>query len=72
MSNEEKDAIQRRDEALEIARRFAGFPQAHKKAWVIDQMCRILLGDEYEAFVKDARDGEDGPETYDWDEGIAP
>ena len=32
------------------------------------------LGDskEYRALVADARSGEDGPETYDWDEGIAP
>jgi len=28
--------------------------------------------DEYRKLVEDARAGEDGPETYDWDEGIAP
>lgn len=27
---------------------------------------------EYLDWVKDAKDGEDGPETYDWDIGIAP
>ena len=28
--------------------------------------------DAYLAFVADVRAGEDGPETYKWDEGIAP
>jgi len=28
--------------------------------------------DEYKTFIKEACDGEDGPDTYDWDTGIAP
>lgn len=44
----------------------------HHKAWVIDQMVRILAGDKYEHIVKEAKDGEDGPDTYDWDEGLSP
>lgn len=28
--------------------------------------------DEYIEWVKNARSGEDGPETYDWDVGIPP
>lgn len=28
--------------------------------------------DEYKKLVADARAGSDGPETYDWDVGIAP
>lgn len=33
-----------------------------------------VLGEsaEYRALVRDARNGEDGPETYDWDVGICP
>lgn len=58
--------------ALEIALRYGGIDGAHHKAWVIDQMVRALTGDEYEQFVADAKAGEDGPETYEWDEGIAP
>ena len=27
---------------------------------------------KYEKWVKDAKSGKDGPNTYDWDEGIAP
>ncbi|WP_312271579.1 hypothetical protein [Pseudomonas sp.] len=68
----EKDAIQRRDEALDMARRFGQIPGSHHQAWVIDQMCRVLLGDEYETWVADAKAGEDGPDTYDWNTGIAP
>lgn len=28
--------------------------------------------DEYRKFVADRKAGEDGPNTYDWEEGIAP
>lgn len=58
--------------ALEIARRYAGIDKAHTRAWVIDQMVRALTGDLYGQFVREARDGEDGPSTYEWDTGIAP
>lgn len=44
----------------------------HHLRWVIDQAVRILAGDGYEQWVADFRVGEDGPETYSWDEGIAP
>lgn len=44
----------------------------HHKMWVIDQMVRALTGDGYEEFVRKYKNGEDGPETYEWDEGIAP
>lgn len=30
------------------------------------------VSDEYSKLVKDACDGEDGPETYSWEIGIAP
>lgn len=45
---------------------------SHHKSWVIDQVLRALTGSRYLEFVKAARYGEDGPETYDWDTGIAP
>lgn len=57
--------------ALEIAARFGGRDTAHHKAWVIDQMCRVLASD-YNAYVASVCAGEDGPNTYAWDEGIAP
>jgi hypothetical protein len=58
--------------ALDIAFQYGGIDGAHHKTWVIDQMVRALTGDGYEQWVINARDGEDGPETYDWDEGITP
>lgn len=58
--------------AADIARRYGGIDGDHHKAWIIDQMVRALLGHDYEEFVTDAKAGEDGPDTYEWDEGIAP
>lgn len=44
----------------------------HHKMWTIDQALRILLGDRYGQAITDYCAGEDGPETYSWDVGIAP
>lgn len=60
------------DLAIEMAVRYGGIDGAHHKAWVIDQMVRILAGSDYAQVVKDACDGEDGPDTYEWNVGIAP
>lgn len=59
-------------QAVEMATRYGGIDGAHHKAWVIDQMVRILTGDEYERVIAEACTGDDGPETYAWDEGAAP
>lgn len=61
-----------RQEAIEIAVKYGNIDGAHHKAWVIDQMVRVLAGDKYDQIVAEAKAGEDGPDTYDWDEGIAP
>jgi hypothetical protein len=66
---EEQRRIQ---QALDIALEYGGFDGGHHKAWVIDQMVRALTGQGYSLFIKNACDGEDGPNTYTWDEGIAP
>lgn len=58
--------------ALDIAHRFGQVDEGHHKAWVIDQMVRELLGEDYEPWVRDYKSGEDGPETYSWETGIAP
>jgi len=60
------------NDAIGIAVRFGGFELAHHKSWVIDQMVRSLSGNDYEKVVKEARSGEDGDNSYSWDEGIAP
>jgi hypothetical protein len=64
-----------------------GFDGSHHKQWVIDQMIRALTGGpnigtendpeygestEYLEWVKTFCDGDDGPNTYEWDTGIAP
>jgi len=59
-------------EAIEIAIRYGGIDGEHHKAWVIDQIIRILAGCDYDAIVRKACDGVDGPETYTWDVGIPP
>ena len=72
--------------ALEMA--YAGsFDGGHHKMWVIDQMVRALCGcpkteegnisayglnEAYLTWVREFEQGEDGPKTYHWDEGIAP
>ncbi len=67
-----KPAAQRIDDAINIAVRYGGNDGSQHKAWVIDQMVRELAGDEYEQIVADAKNGQDGPDTYEWDEGVAP
>jgi hypothetical protein len=44
----------------------------HHKQWVLDQVLRLLAGDAYGEAIDQYRVGEDGPSTYEWDEGIAP
>jgi hypothetical protein len=60
--------------ALGLAVRYGQIDGDHHKAWVIDQMCRALLGttDAYTQFIHEACTGDDGPDTYGWNTGIAP
>jgi hypothetical protein len=60
------------DQALDLATKYAMIDGSHHKNWVIDQMVRALCGDVYEAWVWAYEAGEDGPQTYEWDTGIAP
>lgn len=63
---------ERINKAIELAVRYGGFDGDHHKAWVIDQMVRVLAGERYEQIVREACEGEDGPDTYSWETGIAP
>jgi len=60
------------EQAIELALYYGGYDGADHKAWVIDQMLRVLTGARYERVITDYCAGEDGPETYSWDTGIAP
>lgn len=66
------ETAKRIEVALSTAHNYGQTDGNHHKAWVIDQMVRSLTGEGYEEFVRAYCDGEDGPHTYDWDEGIAP
>lgn len=66
---QDKDKI---NNALDLAYRFGGIDGGHHKAWVIDQMVRALTDNKYHEWVRQACDGDDGPNTYEWDTGIAP
>lgn len=60
--------------ALDIIDNYGGIDGAHHKQWVLDQVLRALCGDAdtYAEWIRRHKAGDDGPETYDWDEGIAP
>ena len=57
--------------AMDLIERYGGIDGEHHKTWVIDQVARCLVAD-YAVWVKAMKDGEDGPDSYSWDEGIAP
>lgn len=58
--------------ALEVIEQYGGIDGGHHKQWVLDQVARALLGGGYREWVIAMKAGEDGPETYEWDEGIPP
>ena len=55
--------------AVDLAERYGGIGSEHHKQWVIDQMLRALLGEQYDAWVA-AYNQVDGYDA--WDTGIAP
>lgn len=65
-------ASERIEKALEVVQRYGGTDGAHHKQCVLDQVVRFLAAHDYDAWLADYCAGEDGPDTYSWDEGIAP
>jgi len=63
--------VPRIDKAMEVIERYGTIDGGHHKMWVIDQVVRYLVPD-YDEWVKEMKAGEDGPETYYWDIGVAP
>ena len=59
-------------DAVEVLLFDGAYDGAHHKQWVIDQAIRILMGDNYDRTIEIFKSGEDGPDTYEWDEGIIP
>lgn len=58
--------------AIELIKEYGGIDGSHHKQWLLDRIIRRLLVDDYQKWVDEYQNGEDGPETYQWDEGIAP
>lgn len=64
------------DKRIALAKRilfqYSQIDGSHHKAWCLDQIARALCGPDFALFVQEYCDGEDGPNTYEWDEGCAP
>ena len=58
--------------ALNVLLDYGQIDGVHHKQWVIDQAVRHLSGAYYNKLIEAYCKGEDGPETYEWDRGIAP
>ncbi len=63
---------ERIEKAIRLAVRYGQTDEGHHKAWVIDQMVRLLADECYDEIVREFENGEDGPKTYKWDVGIVP
>ena len=50
---------------------YGGFDGGHHKQWVLDQAIRLLV-DDYDEWIRQYENGEEGPNTYEWDVGTAP
>ena len=61
-------AEERIEEAVGVACRYGSIDGDHHKAWVIDQMVRILLGSGY----GDWRHEYEADGEYEWSEGVPP
>lgn len=59
-------------EVVDILLQYGDVDGAHHKMWVIDQAVRKIAGEHYDEVIYAANYGEDGANTYNWDEGIAP
>lgn len=68
------DALTEKErEVALLIHRYGGIDGAHHKQWVLDQIIRTLVGEEkYADFIEASCFGDDGPGTYEWDQGIAP
>jgi hypothetical protein len=59
-------------EVMDLIARYGGIDGEHHKQWILDQIVRTVMQDKYREWVAAWNYGGDGPDTYAWDEGIAP
>lgn len=62
------EPLKRIEAAVEIAAESGDIDGGHHKMWVIDQMLRCLLGNQYSTWRESYEEGG----LFEWDEGIAP
>ena len=67
-----EDKEKKIDKVLNIIFEYGQIDEGHHKAWVIDQIVRILQGDNYKNWVYDYKHDKETGEKYSWDIGIAP
>ena len=62
------------DQALYLIDTYGGIEGNCHKTWVLDQVVRFLCvtDKKYQEWVRKHQQGEDGPETYFWETGVAP
>ena len=70
----EKIMDERIEKALKLAWDYGQIDGSHHRLWVIDQMVRVLCGneEEYKKWVKKYEEPLEDGDYYSWDEGIAP
>jgi hypothetical protein len=64
-------------ESLRIIENYGQIDGDHHRAWCLDQVARHLLAHlgpnySYETWVEDMKAGQFGPDTYEYDAGVAP
>jgi len=58
--------------ALRLAFDYGTVDGDHHRTWLIDQMVRVLTGEDYERWVEAFNVGDDDPDANEWPTGIAP
>jgi hypothetical protein len=60
------------DQSVDLIAQYGGIDGAHHKTWLVDQILRSLLEDEYTKFVRQMCQGENDEDYYEWNTGTAP
>lgn len=73
-TSREENQMTEEKKVLNLIKDYGGIDGAHHKQWLLDQLVRAITvhPEAYAEWVADYEAGEDGPDTYSWDEGIAP
>ena len=67
-----KELEEERKRVLDLIFEYGQIDGEHHKTWVIDQIVRILMKDQYDEWIKNYVYDEETGDIYSWDKGIAP